>query len=203
MVSLFGFFGFLKIKDIKNIVVKTAFIIVAVFLLENVLYALLKYMSSENMVFNDRTIFTVKKYSSSNSGFQRLYSIIEGLKLWTKSPFLGIGLGGFVHHEMIKNGIPLVIHNTFVWILSEFGIVGASVFFWYGFTVLKYLYNLRLSLKAQYWNLQDKLLFNVVIIFILMGSAHEIFYQRIIWFMLGAAIVAYRSGGQKNLSELI
>lgn len=194
LFSLYRGLCFMTTKELRDIGIKIFLVVAGVFLLENILCFLINsWEAALDIQLGARSMFTMQQYSPTTSDPQRLYSIVEGLRLWVRNPFLGIGLGGFFHHEIIKNGLPLVIHNTFIWILTEFGIIGSSIFFLYGFTILKYLYNLILSRKASLWSIQDKLIFNLVIIFLLMGSAHEIFYQRIFWFILGAAIVAYRS----------
>lgn len=128
-------------------------------------------------------------YASSNS--QRLYTFVTGLKLWLKSPFTGIGLGGFVQHELLNNQVFLVIHNTFLWLLVEFGILGVSIFIWYGCVLLNYFYTRIKSVALNNLLKEEKALILIGIIFAMMGSVHEIFYQRIIWFVLGLLIVRY------------
>jgi O-antigen ligase/polysaccharide polymerase Wzy-like membrane protein len=196
-------FGFIKAKDLQYIATKVFLIIAGVFLLENSVFLLtvISNAIAPNTFFITSkafSMFAANTYSPSTSDPQRIYTIMEGLRLWMENPLFGIGLGGFAQHEILKNGIPLVIHNTFVWFLTEFGIVGFSLFFWYGFTIVKYLYCLMARIKPAHWRTQDKLLFSLIIVFVLMGNAHEIFYQRILWFMLGIAMVSDK-GSRKSL----
>ncbi len=200
---------FINTQDLRHICIRIFVIIAGLFLLENILSFLIEQVldlikglqSGYGIQMHARSMFKVQQYSPSSSDSQRLYTLIEGLRLWMKSPFLGIGLGGFFHHELIKNNAPLVIHNTFMWFLIEFGIIGSSVFFFYGCIILKYLYRLKVKVKSLYWDMQDKLLFNLVLIFLLMGNVHEIFYQRIWWFLLGIAVInahMFHKNGSKN-----
>jgi hypothetical protein len=184
---------FINNQNFRYICIRILVIVSAFFLLEHMLCFLIEQLNSwepgYGIQLSARSMFKMQQYSPSSSDSQRLYTIMEGIKLWMQSPFLGIGLGGFLHHEIIKNNIPLVIHNTFLWFLTEFGIIGSSVFFLYGFVILKYLHRLKIKIKCKNWDIQDKLLLNLVLIFLLMGNAHEIFYQRIWWFLLGVAAI--------------
>ncbi|MEY3182698.1 MAG: hypothetical protein RLZ35_683, partial [Pseudomonadota bacterium] len=191
LLSSSALLGLLTKKDVLNIVTKVFILILSVYCLENLTNMGLHVFNIDqtNDFLYHKTQFTLNKYSPSTSSSQRLYSIVEGLALWRKSPWFGIGLGGFLNHETIKNGTPLVIHNTFVWMLVEFGLVGSIIFFTYGFLIVKKILCLIKRIKPEQWGIQDKLLFYLLIIFLLMGSVHEIFYQRIFWIVFGLSIV--------------
>ncbi len=132
-------------------------------------------------------------YSYASSNAQRLYTLIEGTKLWFSHPLTGIGLGGFVQHELAKNQIFLVIHNTFLWILVEFGILGASVFIWYTGIVIRYFYMKYKTSGANRFHKDEKALALILLTFACMASAHEMFYQRIIWLIIGLLVtIPYR-----------
>lgn len=128
-------------------------------------------------------------YSCANSDSQRLYTIKESLKLWWHNPFMGIGLGGFVQHELLKNQIFLVIHNTFLWILVEFGLIGASAFIWYAWVICKFFYAKLKTTSIKLFSREEKSLLLVLLVFASMGNAHELFYQRIVWLIIGLLIV--------------
>jgi O-antigen ligase len=57
----------------------------------------------------------------------------EGMKMFWKSPIWGRGLGYFQYGR----GSIAIIHNTFVWILVEMGMLGAGVFIWFLFGHLR------------------------------------------------------------------
>lgn len=133
-------------------------------------------------------MFEYTNFSNINSDNQRMYSLLEAYKLWKTSPWWGIGLGSFANNEFIKNHEYLVIHSTYAWVITEFGLIGASFFLGCGLYVLRYLWRsfLRNSLCVS---IPDRILFGLVIIFLFMAGAHEIFYQRIFWFLFGLIIV--------------
>lgn len=62
---------------------------------------------------------------------QRVDQIIAALPIIQQNPLFGTGLGGF--DQAVRNDPsvphPYVIHNTTVWILTEFGLVGVTAFF--------------------------------------------------------------------------
>jgi len=55
----------------------------------------------------------------------RFSVMLSALKAFTRSPLWGIGLGVFPHLEGSKE---LIIHNTFLWLLTETGIIGFLIF---------------------------------------------------------------------------
>lgn len=156
------------------------------------------YAILSNTPINAKSIVSLQYFSNQGSDSQRLYTLTEGMRLWLENPWFGIGLGGFGAHEVAKNNLFLVIHNSYLWLLTEFGMVGSFVFFWYGVVILKHIYNLFSKAKINLWNTQDKILVGLVTVFLPMSMAHEIIYQRLFWFVLGTAIVRYRS---KQISE--
>ncbi|WP_404422552.1 O-antigen ligase family protein [Thalassospira australica] len=110
----------------------------------------------------------------------RILSLVEGWKMFLDFPIFGAGLGAFYHQQM-NAGIPLVIHNSFLWVLAEFGIFGFVVVFGpIGIFALKNLINTS-------WLRDDKMYALLAIICgaSIMGLAHEMMYQRILWLLLG------------------
>jgi hypothetical protein len=97
----------------------------------------------------------------------------------------GNGLGAFVETVKAEKGVFLVIHNTSLWILAEFGVVGfaliASVF---GSMVYA---SWSPAIGGQLW---ARVLILVLLCFAFFQMTHEIFYQRIFWFLLGATLFA-------------
>ena len=62
-----------------------------------------------------------------NTALQRIDQIRQALPMFAVSPIFGIGLGEF---EVRRDpaGLQVIIHNTTVWILTELGLVGISIY---------------------------------------------------------------------------
>jgi putative inorganic carbon (HCO3(-)) transporter len=63
-----------------------------------------------------------------NTALQRIEQIRQALPMFTSHPVLGVGLGEFDLLSDPAGVHPLIIHNTTVWILTEMGLVGLSVY---------------------------------------------------------------------------
>jgi hypothetical protein len=75
----------------------------------------------------------------------RVLMLREGLRMYSQSPIWGKGLG----YYMYETGGYALIHNTFVWMLAEFGTIGAAVFIWFMFAHLRRaVFNLRRSVES-------------------------------------------------------
>lgn len=111
---------------------------------------------------------------------QRWLSIVEGARMWLDHPIFGAGLGAFIQENFEHDGLPLVIHNSAIWMLAEFGILGAAPFFvflavvaWAGWRV---------------WRTpRGGLLVLLALVFAVFSQVHDIAYQRPFWFALGVA----------------
>lgn len=117
-------------------------------------------------------------------------SIRQGLRLWLDAPLFGAGLGVFLHDSARWFEVPMVIHSTPVWWLAELGAAGFAVFA-----------GGLLAVAAWGWrrghapgNAPARLALLLALAFAVFGLAHDIFAQRIFWFVLGAALagVPYR-----------
>ncbi len=144
---------------------------------------------NEGFIASSEQVSIFSQYSNSFSDHERWYSLMEGMRLWFNEPLLGGGLASFSYHEILKNGRPLVIHNTLIWLIAEFGLVGALPFLWYGFKTLVYLGTKISSQNVSCMDVKDKALFSLIFILIMMGMAHEVFYQRILWLAWGMLVV--------------
>lgn len=131
--------------------------------------------------------------SSEVSNHERLFSCYEGIKMWLSHPLFGAGLGAFMQHYK------LIIHNSILWLLAEFGIVGSLPFCAF------YIYLVRMA-----WRIRDYTLLNLMTLFTLFSLVHEVMYQRIFWFALGIvwfqrhhnqknSIITYNQHTQKNI----
>jgi len=116
--------------------------------------------------------------------YQRWDSIREGLRMWFEAPLFGAGLGAFIHGSERLYVRPMLIHSTPVWWLAEFGLVGFIVFCAGLFGLL--VWGLRHTRKQKFAS--ARLVVMLVLIFAVFGLVHDIFAQRIFWFVLGAGL---------------
>ncbi|MBZ0068806.1 MAG: lysylphosphatidylglycerol synthase domain-containing protein [Thiobacillus sp.] len=121
-------------------------------------------------------------FSGDHSNQQRWASLTYGLELWRQSPVFGAGLGVFIAKSSAWFGFPQVIHNTPIWILAEFGLVGMAVLGWTFFLLSRYAIPLKTHLPAR------RVLLLIILAFAIFSMAHEIFYQRVLWLVLGAVL---------------
>jgi O-antigen ligase len=80
-------------------------------------------------------------------------------------------------------GFPLVVHNTSLWILAEFGLFGVCTFGAAFVILIRHLYQVRARMRGQ-----DRALTLLLISFVIFSMLHEVFYQRIFWLGIGAAL---------------
>jgi type IV secretory pathway VirB2 component (pilin) len=95
----------------------------------------------------------------------------------------GAGLGAFVSDYFRESGKVQVIHSTPLWLLAEFGIVGAIVMMmpiWRVF--LNEISRRRTGDDARF------LLVLAILAFGVMSTVHEMMYQRVFWIIFGAAM---------------
>lgn len=108
-------------------------------------------------------------------------SIREALRMWLESPFFGAGLGVFLHESVRLFPWPMVIHSTPVWWLAEFGLFGFVVF-------AAGLIGLLVWGGRRNGHIPANLVLMLALAFAVFGLVHDIFAQRIFWFLLGAAL---------------
>lgn len=120
--------------------------------------------------------------SPETSNQERWATLVRGFELWLTSPVFGAGLGVFNAKSVMWFQAAQVIHSTPVWILTEFGLVGAAIFAWAFFVIGRY--------AARFENNQPPkhILLLLLSAFALFGLMHEIFFQRIFWLVLGAVM---------------
>ncbi len=63
-----------------------------------------------------------------NTAMQRIDQIRQALPMFASHPVLGIGMGEFDLRSDPAGFHPMIIHNTTVWILTEFGLIGLTVY---------------------------------------------------------------------------
>ncbi|MEQ1796227.1 MAG: O-antigen ligase family protein [Nitrospira sp.] len=120
--------------------------------------------------------------SSESSNLERWETLIHGLEMWRQSPVLGAGLGVFHAKSPVWAGHPQVIHSTPLWILAEFGLLGGAGFGWAFFLLARHAIRFGRTQPAR------RILLLSLLAFSIFSLAHEIFYQRIFWIVLGAVL---------------
>lgn len=123
-------------------------------------------------------------HATNSSDQERLDSIARGLDLWRQSPWIGAGLGVFIEKSTGWFDHPVVIHSTPVWILTEFGIIGLLGFGWGFLVLLRYAATMRKTIPMR------RILGLLLLLFAIFSLVHEVFYQRIFWLVLGAAMAS-------------
>jgi putative inorganic carbon (hco3(-)) transporter len=64
----------------------------------------------------------------TNTAMQRVEQFELAWPMFTNSPILGTGLGAFAQFNDPETGGPRVIHNSTMWITTELGLVGLTIF---------------------------------------------------------------------------
>ena len=131
-------------------------------------------------------------FSGDESNQERWATLTYAMELWRQSPVFGAGLGVFMAKSSGWLGHPQVIHNTPLWILAEFGIVGAMVMGWAFFLLARH------AIRFGKFQPTRSVLLLLILVFSIFSLVHEIFYQRIFWLVLGAVVArpfAYRGHG--------
>lgn len=124
--------------------------------------------------------------SEFESNQERWATLLYGFEMWRQSPIFGEGLGVFTARSTQWFGHSTVIHNTPLWILAEFGLVGAIVFGWFFLKLWGYSVNVGSSRDE----LARYALLLLLIVFFVFSQFHEMLFQRIIWLIGGALLGA-------------
>lgn len=121
-------------------------------------------------------------YSGIYSDTERWYTIVQGFQMWKDNLWLGAGLGAFVQNEWLQHQRYLMIHNSYIWILAEMGIVGGiawgSFAGWISYASLKLKGDRRFAAVG------------ICSVMLITAMVHEVIYQRVFWWMLGLLLGA-------------
>lgn len=120
--------------------------------------------------------------SGDASDQERWATMTHALEMWRQSPVFGAGLGVFIAKSTAWLGYPQVVHNTPLWILAELGLVGMAVMGGVFFLLVHQATRPGKFVPAR------RVLLLMIFIFSVFSLAHEIFFQRIFWFVLGAVL---------------
>lgn len=124
--------------------------------------------------------------SGAESNQERWETLIYGIEMWRKSPLIGEGLGVFIANSAERFGHPTVIHSTPIWILAEFGLIGAAIL---GRSFLK-LWGYSTRSGSTNDELPRFALLLLLIAFVVFSQFHEILFQRIFWLIGGVLLGA-------------
>lgn len=134
---------------------------------------------------------------------ERNVTFQSAIELWRNNPFFGAGLGvHMVRSPETGDGTKKVIHNTALWILAEFGLVGVIPFivcFIHVFVLLWRRRSDRRSPLSDHGLDYEAALWLVLIAFATMSVAHEMLYQRIMWLLAGMALVDHAESHSKSI----
>lgn len=124
-------------------------------------------------------LISILPNASTNS--ERLGTITYGLQLFSDNIWFGAGLGAFSHAYESPTSTLDVIHSNYVWILAEFGIVGAVIVLCATIMlILPILSRMRTDVEAT-----TQFLAAICVIMAVFGLVHDVAFQRSFWFFLG------------------
>ncbi len=128
--------------------------------------------------------------STESSDSLRLTLLTTAFDMWLNNPLFGAGLGAFYRESAEVIGIDVVVHNTALWILAEFGFVGFVLF------AIPFVCVIRYAVTECRLKVARNAIILLLLVFAVMSLFHEVFYQRIFWIFMGACIAVPRASGR-------
>jgi hypothetical protein len=120
--------------------------------------------------------------STDASNNERWQTMLGGISLFWEYPIFGAGLGAFAESWRQVHGHVQVIHSTPLWLLAEFGLVGAAII------VLPFVCIVLYSFAGAMDGRETAILTLLCcVVLASMALVHELLYQRSFWLLLGAA----------------
>ena len=121
----------------------------------------------------------------------RLRVFQDAISMWKEKPFTGTGLGTFIEDQKEKytepNDIIDVIDSTPLWLLTETGVIGLSLFSAFYIMCLWSLWRNGKAMETDLDVLRMAVFFGLIG-FAAMSLLHELLYSRYLWFMLGLSL---------------
>jgi hypothetical protein len=158
------------------------------------------------------SLFLTVSMLNFNSGVDRIAWIVVGLKIWIKHFFFGVGIGNFkfyysqylVNTWLSPSIATIFVHNYFVQLVSEIGVIGLSLFLFFVIYILKNSKNELLSYPVYgiiVQNFVDYVLYipqNSIIFFIFLSllvketkNKDEIVEKKIVWLYFFCIILLF------------
>lgn len=120
--------------------------------------------------------------SSDESDLLRGLLIKNTFLMWLEHPFFGAGLGAFYTSSEAVYGVPIVQHNSLLWVLSEMGLLGFILFAVFFVSLIWFVFFTGRRCMRK----------NAVFLLLLslgaMAMFHEMLYQRLFWLFLGGMV---------------
>lgn len=171
---------------------KVMFLIILVLLIPFMLSVLvnsLEYLSTTIPIINRvLTVFVDFENALSDGGSSRSSVYLTSLEIIKRSPLVGIGVGTYSDIATIISGKGAIAHNTYLQLISEWGLIMSLAIFGYLFNLL-YLINKKQNNKNE-----NRILLFVMLILLLGSLAISLNNARIFWIVYGAIIA---SGSRK------
>ena len=178
-VAAFGTLLLLNRQSLQPLKIALPIVIGAVLLMMGVNHSITVMFDSPAM-----PILSERLSIEASAVTQRVDTMELALRLFLEAPLFGVGLGVF--HEAAKAaGLPAggaTIHNSLLWLLTETGLAGASVFAGFYIGCLRRFYTSR----AQP---HHTAMLAVLAAFMAMSMTGEYLYQRYLWLLLGLSLV--------------
>ena len=156
----------------------------------------LSLLSVEQISTSSTSIAPQSSFSQNNSDIERWATLRHGFEMWLSSPWIGAGLGVFIEMSSQWLKEPTVIHSTPIWILAEFGLLGATIL------IAIFSWTLVTSIQNGLHKPANRAVVLLLGVFVIFSQVHEIFYQRIFWLVLGLCLaISYKNYSHEKLSK--
>ena len=116
------------------------------------------------------------------SSIERWTTLGDALWLFLDAPLFGKGLGYFVETHTRADGSRLVVHSSYLWLLAEVGVTGFIAF------LLTALVIVRREWPRVAHDVVSRATILILVGFATMSLVHDLLYQRLLWFALGALL---------------
>lgn len=128
-------------------------------------------------------------YVYESSTGERLRRFRQALSLWSDAPIAGAGLGAILRVQIEADppsDHPTIVHNSYLWILAETGLIGFGA--WLAFAI-------AVGIRLKPFSLRDQPapeLAATIVLFLAGWAAmmmfHEMLFQRLPWLAIGIGL---------------
>lgn len=135
------------------------------------------------------------RFSTEVSDQGRMEMLLAAVNAWWHHPILGGGLGSFLQDSTSSLGLPMIIHNTLLWLMAEMGLVGAVPFVIAFILIIRSAWGRRRSDAVRAHGL-----LLLMLVFAVMSQFHEVLYQRTFWLGLGGVVAVFSLSRRTSVS---